>query len=152
MLARLRAKVAESRLSNIGFVQAGFLSYEHSGALTDFVYSRWALHHLPDFWKSMALKRMRMILRPGGLLRLSDITYSFDAAAETRIEAWCATLPVQPTTQRDWSRTDIEEPVRDDHSTFTWLLEAMIQRSGFEIEDAVYSEDGIFAEYTLRAG
>jgi len=153
MLARLRAKVAESRLSNVGVVQAGFLSYEHSGALTDFVYSRWALHHLPDFWKSMALKRMRMILRPGGLLRLSDIAYSFDAAdAETRIEAWCATLPVQPTTQRDWSRTDIEEHVRDEHSTFTCLLEAMIQRSGFEIEDAVYSEDGIFAEYILRAG
>jgi hypothetical protein len=32
-----------------------------------------------------------------------------------------------------------------------WLLEPIIDRSGFRIEDAVYSQDGVFAQYILRA-
>ncbi len=152
MLARLRAKVAASRLSNVEFVEAGFLTYEHSGNPADFVYSRWALHHLPDFWKSTALHRMRTILRSGGILRLSDVVYSFDPAdAEERIEEWCASLPVEATRDGEWTRADIEEHVRDEHSTFTWLLEPMIERSGFRIERAHHSTDGFFAEYVARA-
>lgn len=44
----------------------------------------------------------------------------------------------------------LEEHVRDEHSTFTWLLEEMIRRTGFTIEAAEYSDDGIFAKYALR--
>ncbi len=152
MLARLRAKVAASGLSNVEIVEAGFLSYEHSGGPADFVYSRWALHHLPDFWKSTALYRMRTILRAGGILRLSDIAYSFDPAeAEERIEQWCASVPVRATREGEWTRADIEEHVRDEHSTFTWLLEPMIERSGFQIERVQHSIDGFFAQYVARA-
>jgi hypothetical protein len=39
---------------------------------------------------------------------------------------------------------------RDENSTFTWLLEPMIERSGFRIDAADYSLDGIFARYVLR--
>ena len=100
------------------------------------MYSRWALHHLPDFWKALALHRTRRILRDGGVLRLSDVVYSFDPSeAEERIEHWCATLPSEAANGDDWVRADIEEHVRDEHSTFTWLLEAMMERSGFRIED-----------------
>ncbi len=139
-------------MSNVEIVEAGFISYDHIGSPVDFVYCRWALHHLPDFWKAMALHRMRKILRPRGVLRLSDIIYSFDVTeAEDRIEQWCATLPVQAETDREWVQGDIEEHVRDEHSTFTWLLEPMIERSGFEIEHSAYSVDGFFAEYVARA-
>src|SRR5207302_5250977 len=48
MLDVLRAKVGESGASNVDVVQAGFLSYEHHGTAADFVYTRWALHHLSD--------------------------------------------------------------------------------------------------------
>jgi hypothetical protein len=34
---------------------------------------------------------------------------------------------------------------------FTWLLEPMLEHSGFQIEDASYSPDGIFAKYIARA-
>ena len=48
----------------------------------------------PDFWKAMALHRMRTVLHPGGVLPISDIAYSFDRGqAEERIEQWCETLP-----------------------------------------------------------
>lgn len=46
-----------------------------------------------------------------------------------------------------WTGADIEEHVRDEHSTFTWLLEPMIERSEFRIEQGHYSQDGIFAGY-----
>ncbi len=44
---------------------------------------------------------------------------------------------------------ELEEHVRDEHSTFSWLLEPMIERSAFQIPDVVHSRDGIFAEYLL---
>ncbi len=152
MLARLRSKVIASGLPNVDVVHAGFLSYEHSGGAANFIYSRWALHHLPDFWKALALHRMRSVLRAGAILRLSDVVYSFDIGdADERIERWCATLPVHAAREGDWTRADIEEHVRDEHSTFTWLLEPMIERSGFRIEQAYYSPDGILADYVARA-
>jgi len=36
----------------------------------------------------------------------------------------------------------MEEHVRDEHSTFTWLLEVMFERTGFSIEAVDYSDDG----------
>ncbi len=150
MLERLEARVSAAKLSNVEVVQAGFLTYEHSGNPADFVYSRFALHHLPDFWKSLALERLRSIVQPGGVLRLWDVVYTFEPAeAEACIEAWCATG--QGGVEEGWTRAELEEHVRDEHSTYSWLLEPMIRRSGFAIEEAVYSSDGFFAKYIARA-
>lgn len=149
MLDRLRAKVADLGLANVDVVEAGFLTYEHCGVPADLVYSRYALHHLPDFWKAMALARMHDVLRPGGALRLWDVVYSFGPSeADERIEAWCAS--VGSGSDGDWGRWELEEHVRDEHSTFTWLLEPMAERVGFRIEEASYSDDGMFARYVLR--
>jgi SAM-dependent methyltransferase len=150
MLERLRAKVAELGLGNIETVRAGFLTYEHADAAADFAYSRYALHHLPDFWKAQALSRIRRLLGPGGFLRLWDVVYDFEPGeAPERIEAWCATGGA--TVEAEWSRAELEEHVRDEHSTFTWILEPMFARCGFEIVQADHSDDGIFARYLLRA-
>ena len=152
MLARLQDGLARAAVVNVDVVAAGFLSYEHSGDPADVVYTRWALHHLPDFWKALALARMRAVLRPGGVLRLSDVVYSFDPRdAEVRLEQWCATATAVATGENAWTRADVEEHVRDEHSTFTWLLEPMIERAGFHIEDRSVSADQVFAEYIARA-
>jgi SAM-dependent methyltransferase len=154
MLRALRSKIERSKndhaqFDNIEVVQAGFLTYEHEGSPADIVYSRYALHHLPDFWKAVALSRIHDMIRPGGVFRLWDVVFSFEPGdAADRIEAWCATGGVE--VEADWSRAELEEHVRNEHSTFTWLLEPMIQRSGFAIEAAEYSADGIFAQYILR--
>jgi ubiquinone/menaquinone biosynthesis C-methylase UbiE len=150
MLDRLRAKASDLGLSNIEPIRAGFLTYEHTTGPVDFAYSRFALHHIPDFWKALALGRLRRLLRPGGVFRLWDVVYDFDPSqAEDRIEAWCSTY--DEGAESEWSRADLEEHVRDEHSTFTWILEPMIQRCGFEIVEAEHSDDGIFAKYLLRA-
>jgi ubiquinone/menaquinone biosynthesis C-methylase UbiE len=150
MLRALTAKLAARGIDNVEPVRAGFLSYEHAGAPADIVYSRYALHHLPDLWKALALERMHRLLRPGGVLRLWDVVYHFPPAeAEERLEAWCATGG--DAVEGEWSRAELEEHVRDEHSTFTWLLEPMMEQAGFTIADAGYSDDGIFAQYVLRA-
>ena len=150
MLERLHAKVAAAKLANVEVVWAGFLTYEHAGEPPDFIYSRLALHQLPDAWKAIALARMRLMLRPGARLRLWDVVYDFapDAAAD-RFEAWCATGGDK--VDDEWSRAELEEHVRDEHSTFTWLFEPMLRRAGFTVEDAEYSADGIFASYVARS-
>jgi ubiquinone/menaquinone biosynthesis C-methylase UbiE len=151
MLVVLKNKVREAGLENVDIVQSGFLTYEHQGHPADFLYSRFALHHLPDFWKSIALRRLRRITRPGGVLRLWDVVYNFSPEdAESNLEAWCETLTCDEG-EGGWTRADIEEHIRDEHSTFTWLLEPMMERSGFRIEKAEYSPDGIFARYVARA-
>jgi SAM-dependent methyltransferase len=149
MLARLRSKTDACGLLNIECVEAGLLTYEHIGEPADFAYSRLALHHLPDFWKAIALARIHDALRPGGVLRLSDVVYGFDAHdAPSRLEAWCATG--EDDIQTGWTRPELEEHVRDEHSTFTWLLEPMITRAGFAIDDLSYSHDRMLASYVLR--
>ena len=110
MQERLRAKVEASGHRNIECVCAGFLTYEHAGEPVDFAYSRYALHHLPDFWKAMALARLARFMGPEAVLRLWDVVYSFqpDEAAE-RIESWCATGGAGVET--DWIRAELEEYV-----------------------------------------
>ncbi|MDQ6837649.1 MAG: methyltransferase domain-containing protein [Actinomycetota bacterium] len=153
MLARLAANTAVAGLDNVEIVQAGFLTYQHQGPPVDLVYSRYALHHLPDAWKAIALTRIHALLRPGGVFRLWDVVYSFTPQdAEAGFETWCATAPGKTITDpHAWSRAEYEEHIRDEHSTFTWLLEPMAERAGFIIETADHSADGMFAQYLLRA-
>jgi ubiquinone/menaquinone biosynthesis C-methylase UbiE len=147
MLDALNDKAAQSRVGNIETVQAGFLSYQHQGGLTDFAYSRHALHHLSDFWKALALKRIRETLKPSGIFYLRDLIFSFEPhEAEDVIEAWFSNAALQP--KDGWTRGELEMHVREEHSTFSWLLEPMIERAGFKIQDIKYDASRVYAAYT----
>jgi SAM-dependent methyltransferase len=146
MLERLAEKASLRVGSNVEVSHAGFLTYQHSGPPADLVYSRYALHHLPDFWKAIALVRAADMLRPGGVLRLWDVVYGFEPTdAERQIEAWIAET-MATDVEHGWTRAELAEHVRDEHSTFTWLLEPMIERAGFDIVEAEYSAS-VFARY-----
>jgi SAM-dependent methyltransferase len=153
MLASLQAKAAAEGLANIEAVEAGFLTYHHRPASADFVYSRLALHHLPDFWKVHALQRISDMLKVGGVFRLWDVVYSFDPRqANDRLEAWCATgeaVPPFTPVEDGWGRWEVAEHVRDEHSTYSWLLEEMFRRTGFVIEQCELTDDTT-AKYVLR--
>jgi len=149
MVAAARAKVAARGATKVECVQAGFLGYEHTGEPADFVYSRNALHHLPDFWKVVALERVAALLRPDGVFRLRDIVFAFEPSeAETRIGAWLDTAAPRP--ELGWTRDELEAHVRDEHTTFSWLLEPMLEKAGFEVEQADYGSLRIFAAYVCR--
>lgn len=146
MLGRLRAKLEESGVANVECVRAGFLTYEHTGEPADLVYSRFALHHLPDFWQAIALDRVAGMLRPGGIFRLWDVVYSFDPSEATEaLEAWMSNAGAD--IEGEWLRSEFEDHIRDENSTFTWLLEPMLEKAGLKIQSAEYSEDRVFARY-----
>ena len=147
MLGVLTTRAAQLGLGNVEGVQAGFVTYEHQGDAPDLVYSRNALHHLPDFWKALALERIVDILKPGGTLRLLDLVFAFDPREADRfIEAWLASAAERP--DEGWTRSELEEHLREEHSTFSWLLEPMLERAGFEIREASYGSARIYAAYT----
>ncbi len=146
MLQRLQTKVADRE--NVTIARAGFLTFDHPGKPVEAVYSRYALHHLPDFWKTLALVRIHGLLRPGGIFRLWDVVYSFPAAeAARRVERWCATGSAAG--DDGWQRWELAEHIRDEHSTFSWLLEPMLEHAGFAIDRAEYSDDAFTAKYLL---
>lgn len=149
MLGEMRSRIDHARIQNIEVVQAGFLSYEHKGTLADVIYSRHALHHLPDFWKAIALERMASMLEPGGMVLLRDLVYSFDPDVTTSMfERWLGNA--SESSERGWTRAELEQHIREEHSTFNWLLEPMIERAGFEIVDARERESGFYAAYLCR--
>lgn len=147
MLAHLRDKAAESEIKNIECVQQGFLSYEHHGEPADFVYSRHALHHLPDFWKALALKRIADMMKPGGVLHIRDLIFSCELGeVEQVIETWLAGAATQ--LESGWTRSELEIHLRTEYSTFSWLLEPMLQQAGFEIRTVKHGKTRIHSEYT----
>jgi SAM-dependent methyltransferase len=137
--------VAQGRSDAVEWVEAGFLTYEHAGDPPQLVHSRNALHHLPDFWKGVALARIHELLAPGGVLVLRDLVYDIEpAASDSLIEEWLA--GAAPTAAEGWMRQELEAHVRDENSTFAWLLEKLLSHAGFEILERDVRR-GIYATY-----
>jgi SAM-dependent methyltransferase len=146
MLGRLREHAAAARLTNLDCVHAGFLSYQHTGPPVDAVYTRHAMHQLPDFWKAIALDRIAGVLRPGGILRLRDLIYDFPPAAAPEIlDRWLGNAATDPA--EGYTREDYAEHIRTEHSTFRWLMNPMLNAAGFEILTADYDRS-IYGAYT----
>ena len=151
MLAVTRARAAAAAAGNLEVVEAGWLTYEHRGAPADAVYSRNALHQLPDFWKVLALDRVAAMLRPGGVLLLRDLVFDFapEEALEV-LEQWMDGAVEDPA--EGYTRDDFAEHLRSEHSTFRWLLEPMLEAVGFEILEARFVRS-VYATYTcVRSG
>jgi SAM-dependent methyltransferase len=130
---RARAAGVEARVT---CVHAGFLSYAHAGPLADIVVTQFALHHLPDFWKGVALSRLADFIRPGGRFYLQDVIFSFAPADHAvRIDNWIDTV-AGARGGNSFSRADFEGHVRDEFSTYDWVIEGLLARAGFRIDTA----------------
>ncbi|WP_313691715.1 class I SAM-dependent methyltransferase [Halorarum halobium] len=146
MLNAVEEKIEDRRMRNVETVHDGFLSYDHSGGPASFAFSKDALHHLPDFWKIEALKNVGNTLEAGGIFRLRDFVFSFDPQdSRTEIESWLEEK------NRSTIFTDEELYVhfREEYSTYGFVLEALLERAGFEILEATY-EDDFYAAYICR--
>jgi cyclopropane fatty-acyl-phospholipid synthase-like methyltransferase len=149
MLALVSARADAAGLENVQCVRAGFLTYEHRGERPQLVHSRNALHHLSDFWKGIALVRVRELLAPEGTFILRDLVFSFEPhEAHEGIEEWLAGAAASPA--EGWTRAELEEHVRTEHSTFSWLLEPLLEHAGFEIVDVDHRR-GAHSTYVCRA-
>jgi ubiquinone/menaquinone biosynthesis C-methylase UbiE len=145
MLAALRAKGSAEGLANLDFVNAGFLSYTQEEP-ADGVYTRNALHQLPDFWKALALQRIADMLRPGGVLRLRDLIYDFQPdQARDIFDGWFANAASDPAA--GYTAADYAEHIRTEFSTFRWLLEPMLAAAGFGVVSVSFA-GRLYGAYT----
>jgi len=142
MIARAAAKASEAGTGNIEFHHAGFLTYEHNGAPVDVVVTTFAFHHLPDFWKGIALKRVRGMLKPGGQLYIHDVILD-EANAIENIAAFIDKLAAAG---GKLLREDCERHFRDEYSTYDWVMDGLLTRAGFTIRSKQI-DDGVLGTY-----
>ncbi len=144
MINQAKIKAEKEGLSNIEFIQAGFLTYCHQSEPADLIITRAAFHHLPDFWKQVALLKMNSMLRTGGILYIFDVVFDFDPAEYiTKIDAWVSDFEQKAGIK---FKEEVETHIRDEHSTFRWILDGMINKAGFKIEKS-RTTDGLLMEY-----
>jgi putative AdoMet-dependent methyltransferase len=144
MLKYARKKAAGAKLENIDFFQGGFLTYQHCVEPADAAVSVLVLHHLPDFWKLVGLRRLMKMLKTGGRLYLFDVVYSFDVEHyENYFKGFIRSM-----TERAGGdmKQGIEVHFCREYSTFGWVMEGILEKAGFEIEQVDY-KDNFFAAY-----
>jgi len=151
MLAVAQRKAQAAGVAGITFLHGGFLTYEHPVEPVDLIVSTAALHHLPDFWKLVGLQRIAGMLKDDGRFYLIDTVYSFDPSDHARIldekVAWFGN-------QVDAAFAhDVELSFSDEFGTYDWIMEGLLARTGFVIEQALYP-DVMLARYlcTKRKG
>jgi len=142
MLARAKAKANQEGVSGIEFHHAGFLTYEHPEDSVDAVVTIYAFHHLPDFWKGIALKRIHRMLKPGGVFYLHDVVIQEPSALDNIARF----VDNQEKAGGDFLREDAEGHFRDEFSTYDWVIDEMLSRAGFSVTSK-HMEDGVLGTY-----
>ncbi|OVE73876.1 hypothetical protein BVX93_00725 [bacterium B13(2017)] len=133
MLDILRKKVSDQKLENVSIEHNGFLKYEHNEEKFDAIVANITLHHLPDFWKQIALCRLNDMLKQEGKLFIADVVFGFNPRMyETSIETWLEGMEVNAGKQM---AEETKVHVRDEYSTWTWIMTGMLERAGFKIEN-----------------
>jgi putative AdoMet-dependent methyltransferase len=144
MLAYLRRKADLRGLDNVVYCHGGFLTYDHTTDPVDVVVSSAVLHHLPDFWKLVGLQRVAQMIRPGGRLYLMDVVFSFEPdELHERVEGW---IDGFVKTVGEEFREEVVTHVRDEFSTFDWVMEGILERAGFRI-DSITAADALTSTY-----
>lgn len=145
MLRRAEAKATAAGVENITFCHAGFLSYEHQGEPVAAVTTTFAFHHLPDFWKGIALQRIARLLRPGGQFYLSDAI----VIPEDCLENVAAFIAWLGEAGGDFLHEDAKAHYREEFSTYDWVIDGLLTRAGLEICDKQL-ERGVLGHYLCR--
>jgi SAM-dependent methyltransferase len=130
------AKVYSSdRKARIRAQSAGLLSFAYEPNSYDLIVSEFTLHHLPDFWKAVAMSRIFAALKPGAHFFMRDIVFvSMPDGAERDIGEW-ADFNIK---NHDFARDSVVTHMRDEYSTFGWVMERMLTEVGFTLVSADY--------------
>lgn len=132
MVAAVKAKSSKLGLENVTAVRSGFLTYDHNGKTPDAIIANITLHHLPDFWKQIALCRLHDLLGAKGRLFLADVVFDFDPRTyREAVDSWLSGMKELA------GRQMADEAVvhlRDEFSTWEWIMTGMLERAGFRID------------------
>jgi 2-polyprenyl-3-methyl-5-hydroxy-6-metoxy-1,4-benzoquinol methylase len=137
---------AKDRKVAIRTQSAGLLSFAFQPESYDLIVSEFALHHLPDFWKAVAMSRIFAALKPGANFYLRDIVFvRTPDGAERDVEEW-AEFSIS---NHDFDRVGVVTHMRDEYSTFGWVIERMLSDAGFVLTSVDYRAP-LHGTYLLR--
>src|ERR1700761_7513912 len=137
---------ARDRRAQIRTQPAGLLSFAYQPNSYDLIVSEFTLHHLPDFWKAVAMSRIYNALKPGAQFFLRDIVFvSMPDGAERDVGQW-ADFNIK---NHGFARDSVVTHMRDEHSTFGWVIERMLTDVGFTLLSADYHPP-LHGTYVLR--
>src|SRR5437762_3040989 len=137
---------ARDRKVAIRTQSAGLLSFAYQPNSYDLIVSEFTLHHLPDFWKAVALSRIFSALKSGACFYLRDIVFvGMPDGAERDVEQW-ADFSIK---NHDFERENVVTHMRDEYSTFGWVIERMLIDVGFTLESVDYHAP-LHGTYLLR--
>lgn len=148
MLKYAERKAGDRNITNVEFRHAGFLSYRKEEDV-DVILTQIALHHLPDFWKMIAIQNMYDALQEGGRLLLRDSILSFDT--QDYINFMNAYIQMAGQYAGDNKAKEMVLNIRDEYPTFDWAVETMLKKAGFSI-DSIERHDGYFATFVCTKG
>lgn len=133
MLDILANKAKEKNINNIETHCAGFLTYNHQGhEKVDKIISMVSLHHLPDFWKSVALLKMAEILKKDGNLYIFDVIFTFNPQKHQK--SIQEMIKIMRDSAGDSMARETEIHIQDEFSTYDWIMEGLLEKSGFSID------------------
>ncbi len=133
VMLEFAGKKAEScGIRNIEFRKGGFLSYDHKGKKVDGVVSQIALHHIPDFWKLIALRRIAGLLKPGGRFYLRDVVFESNVR-DYNVYFASIVRNFRRMAGRRMEKSMIRHITRE-YSTVDWIMEEMLKKSSFRID------------------
>lgn len=143
MLAYARREAEAEGLKNVEWLHAGFLSLDVPAGTFDAALTSAALHHLPDVWKMIALENIHRALKPDGRFILRDVVFAW--GAEGHAAYFDAAVNAYPPDIRPRMETHIGR----EFSTLDWILEGMLARAGFSVEQ-MESPAPCFRVYVCR--
>jgi 2-polyprenyl-3-methyl-5-hydroxy-6-metoxy-1,4-benzoquinol methylase len=145
MLALAKIQARDRKVA-IRTQSAGLLSFAYQPNSYDLIVSEFTLHHLPDFWKAVAMARIFRALKPGSCFYLRDIVFvSMPDGPERDVEQW-ADFNIK---NHRFSRDSVVTHMRDEYSTFGWVIERMLTDVGFTLVSADYHAP-LHGTYLLR--
>jgi 2-polyprenyl-3-methyl-5-hydroxy-6-metoxy-1,4-benzoquinol methylase len=145
MLALAKIQASDRKVA-IRTQSAGLLSFAYQPNSYDLIVSEFALHHLPDFWKAVALARILGALKPGANFYLRDIVFvSMPDGVDRDVEGW-TDFSIK---NHEFDRDGVVTHMRDEYSTFGWVIERMLTDVGFTLVSIDYHAP-LHGTYLLR--
>jgi len=85
-------------------------------------------------------------LKPGAAFMRRDVVYScHPSELKATVDAWLRWMQEE----RGYSRDENITHVRDEHSTFAWVMDGLLERAGFQVLQARFAR-GVYATYICR--
>ncbi|HET8685341.1 MAG TPA: class I SAM-dependent methyltransferase [Methanosarcina sp.] len=146
MISFAKMKAERQKKTNVHFCNAGFLTYENYNEPFDIIVTQLALHHLPDYWKMIALKRIYGMLKEGGKFYLRDVVFPSHVRDYDNYFDEIITDLKKSAGNEIAEETEIH--IREEFSTLDWIMEGLLKSAGFCIESVEC--DGFMAGYLCK--